>query len=157
MGGEEGGGMEKAGVITTIGQLLPELQAEERPLPVVGESASVSEIIDTFAASRHSRLLYVLNDQGRLVGVISFGRMVRHVFFHYNGRDYDNRGLVHMAFSENARDFMERGALAAKLDDRIEDVLARMLDHNVKEVPVLDDEGRVLADLTMADLLPRFR
>ena len=149
--------MKKAGVLLTIKELLPELQADERPLPVVDENASIDEIIAAFAASSHSRLLYVLNNKGLLSGVISFGRMVRHVFFHYNGRDCDTRGLVHMAFSENACDFMEREPLSAALGDQVEDVLARMLRHNVKEVPVLDEVGRVVADLTMADLLTRFR
>ena len=39
------------------------------------------------------------------------------------------------------------------MDDEVEDVLERMVAGNVDEVPITDDEGRVVADLTMIDLL----
>jgi CBS domain-containing protein len=48
---------------------------------------------------------------------------------------------------------MTVGTLSAQMDDEVEKVLERMVAGNVDEVPVTDDEGRVVADLTMIDLL----
>ena len=38
------------------------------------------------------------------------------------------------------------------MGDGVEGVLAAMIRHNVKEVPIVDEERRVVADLTMIDL-----
>jgi len=48
---------------------------------------------------------------------------------------------------------MTEGTLSAEMDERVEELLERMVDTNVDEVPVTDDEGRVVADVTMIDLL----
>lgn len=36
-------------------------------------------------------------------------------------------------------------------------MLERMIKKNVKEIPILDDEKRVVADLTMIDLLKHYK
>lgn len=145
------------GALMTIGELLADLGEGAHPLPVVGEEATVDEIINAFVVSHHSRLLYVVDSAGCLSGVISFGQMIRHVFYHYHGLQYDTRSMVHKSFSETARDFMQRDPLVVTMADGLEMVLERMVRHNVKEVPVVDQQGRVVADLTMVDLLKRYR
>ncbi|MCD6388525.1 MAG: CBS domain-containing protein [Desulfobulbaceae bacterium] len=135
----------------TIGDLLPELR--EREIPLVPEEAGVKEIVEAFSSACHSRLLYVVDDNGRLQGVISLGHMVRHVFFHYHDSCPHIQNISSMAIAETARDFMQREPLAATLSDEVEEVLGRMIKHNVKEVPVVDEGQRVVGDLTMVDLL----
>ncbi|MBC2710831.1 MAG: CBS domain-containing protein, partial [Desulfosarcina sp.] len=54
-------------------------QVEHRKVPVVPKRAAVTEIIDAFAESDHSRILYVVDDEGRCRGVLSLGNMIRHV------------------------------------------------------------------------------
>jgi CBS domain-containing protein len=62
-----------------------------------------------------------------------------------------------MSVSETAGDFMQREPVFAILSDKVEDILQRMIDHNVKEIPILDDEKRVVADLTIVDLLRHYK
>ena len=132
-------------------------QVEHREVPVVPKRATVSEIIDAFAESDHSRILYVVDDEGRFRGVLSLGNMIRHVFFHYHDPSIDSRSLVSMSVSETAGDFMQREPVFAMLSDKVEDILQRMIDHNVKEIPILDDERRVVADVTIVDLLKHYK
>jgi CBS domain-containing protein len=124
---------------------------------VVPKRATVSEIIDAFAASDHSRILYVVDDEGSFRGVLSLGNMIRHVFFHYHDSSIDSRSLVSMVVSETAGDFMQKEPMVTMLSDDVEAVLQRMIDHNVKEIPILDDEKRVIADLTIVDLLKHYK
>jgi CBS-domain-containing membrane protein len=138
-----------------IADLVEELK--QRKVPVVPKRAAVSEIIDAFAASDHSRILYVVDDEGRFRGVLSLGNMIRHVFFHYHDPSIDSRSLVSMSVSETAGDFMQREPVFAILSDKVEDVLQRMIDHNVKEIPILDDERRVVADVTIVDFLKYYK
>ena len=130
---------------------------KQRKIPVVSKRATVSEIIDAFAASDHSRILYVVDDEGSFRGVLSLGNMIRHVFFHYHDPSIDSRSLVSMVVSETAGDFMQQEPMVTMLSDDVEAVLQRMIDHNVKEIPILDDEKRVVADLTIVDLLKHYK
>jgi CBS domain-containing protein len=130
---------------------------KQRKVPVVSKRATVSEIIDAFAASDHSRILYVVDDEGSFRGVLSLGNMIRHVFFHYHDPSIDSRSLISMVVSETAGDFMQQEPMVTMLSDDVEAVLQRMIDHNVKEIPILDDEKRVVADLTIVDLLKHYK
>jgi len=138
-----------------IAELLKQLK--QRKVPVVTKRATVSEIIDAFSASDHSRILYVVDDEWRFIGVLSLGNMIRHVFFHYHDPSIDSRSLISMVVSETAGDFMQREPIFAIHSDGVEDVLQSMIDHNVKEIPILDDEKRVVADLTIVDLLKYYK
>ena len=138
-----------------IADLVEELK--QRKIPVVHERATVSEIVDAFVASHHSRILYVVDDEGRLRGVISLGNLVRHVFLLYHGPSIDTGSLISMVVSETAEHFMQREPLFTVGSEDIEDVLERMIKKNVKEIPILDDEKRVVADLTMVDLLKHYK
>jgi CBS domain-containing protein len=138
-----------------IADLLEQLK--QRKLPVVSKRATVSEIIDAFAVSHHSRVLYVVDDEWRFIGVLSLGNMIRHVFFHYHDPSIDSRSLVSMVVSETAGDFMQREPMFAIHSEDVEDVIQRMIDRNVKEIPILDDEKRVIADITIVDLLKYYK
>ena len=139
-----------------IADLLEQLK--QRKIPVVPQKASVSEIIDAFAASEHSRILYIVDDERRFIGVLSLGNMIKHVFFHYRDpSSIDSRSIISMAVSETAGDFMQREPVFAIYSEDVEDVLQRMIDHNVKEIPIIDDEKRVVADLTVVDLLKYYK
>ena len=138
-----------------IADLLAQLK--QRKVPVVPRRATVSEIIDAFAVSDHSRILYVVDDEWRFIGVLSLGNMIRHVFFHYHDPSIDSRSLVSMVVSETAGDFMQREPMFAIYSEDVEDVLQRMIDHNIKEIPILDNEKRVVADLTIVDLLKYYK
>ena len=133
-------------------------QLKQRKVPVVPRRATVSEIIDAFAASEHLRILYIVDDERRFVGVLSLGNMIKHVFFHYHDpSSIDSRSIISMVVSETAGDFMQREPVFAISSEDVEDVLQRMIDYNVKELPVLDDEKRVVADLTIVDLLKYYK
>ncbi len=132
-------------------------EAKPRHVPKVREQAGVSEIIDAFVQSDHSRIIYVVDDQERLKGIISLGNLVRHFFFHYHDTHIDSRHLISMAVSETAKDFMHENALVARVTDDVEDVLKRMIKNNVKEIAILDSENRVIADLTIIDLLKYYK
>ena len=131
-------------------------ETRERKIPMVDEQATVSEIVDAFVASYHSRLLYVVDKEKRLKGVISLGNLIRHVFFSYHDSHVNSRNLISLAVSETARDFMQREPMFAVLSDNAEDVLQRMVSYNIKEIPVLDEENKVVADLTIIDFLEQY-
>jgi len=128
-------------------------RTEARPLPVVAEQSTVEEIIAAFANSAHTRLLYVVDDEGCLGGVISLGRLERHVLHAYHEPKIHARHLMNMISSETASHLMQKETVSASMDEDVDTVLQRMISNNVKEVAVLDQSRRVIADLTLVDLL----
>ena len=132
-------------------------ESKPRNVPKVKEQAGVSELIEAFVQSDHSRIVYVVDDQERLKGIISLGNLVRHFFFHYHDTHIDSRHLISMAVSETAKDFMHENALVARATDEVEDVLKQMIKNNIKEIAILDSQKRVIADLTIIDLLEYYK
>ncbi len=130
---------------------------KERKIPVIYEQAGISEIIEAFAGSSHSRLLYVVDQEERLKGFISLGNLVRHVFFGYHDPYIDTRKLTHMAISETADHFMQRDPHFAVASEDLQEVLQRMIKNNIKEIPIVDDEKKIVADLTIVDFFKQYR
>jgi CBS domain-containing protein len=124
-----------------------------RQLPVINRLTHINKLAESIQWFRHSRQLYVVDDENRLLGIINLECLVRHFFTHHHGANTNPRHLLSIITTETAEDLMLQNPLSVRLDDRVEDVLKRMVTAHVEEVPVTDDEGHVIADLTMIDLL----
>ena len=126
---------------------------KERKLPLIQEKANIEEVIDTMIRFQHSRLLYVVDDDKKLTGTISLGLLARHVFSASHEPQIHPRFLINMITAETAKDIMQKNPVVTTEEEKVEVVLKRMIRINAKEIPVLDNEKRVVADLTMVDLL----
>ncbi|MEA3470046.1 MAG: CBS domain-containing protein [Thermodesulfobacteriota bacterium] len=142
---------QKENLSTTVSELLTAIG--QRQLAYVSPKAKVQEIISAFARVEHARLVYVVDNDKHLSGVISLGNLSRHLFFHHCNKAIDNLHLISMATSETAADFVDRPTIAAHLSESIEPVLERMLSAGIKEIPVLDETEHLVGDLTLVDIL----
>jgi CBS domain-containing protein len=94
-----------------------------------------------------------VDEQDHLLGNITLGRLVMYVFASSHGSSMNPRHVMGLITCTCAGDLMTEGTPSAGMDEEVEKVLERMVAGNVDEVPVTDDKGRVVADLTMVDLL----
>lgn len=124
-----------------------------RELPLVREESSIKEVIDTMVRYKHTRVLYVVDEGARLLGTIALGPLVRHVFRRSHEPKVHPRHIMSMITTQMAKDIMQEKPIFAVEDDDVEVVLKRMIGKNVSEIAVLDNENRVVADVTMLDLL----
>lgn len=124
-----------------------------RRIPVLSQQSSLEEAIEVMARFPHSRLLYVVDDNGRLAGTVSLGTLVRHVFSRSHEPQIHPRFLISMIVTETAMDIMERHPVFTTEEEDVEIVLRRMIEKNLKEIAVLDREKRLVGDVTMVDLL----
>jgi len=137
-------GMKVRQVIEAIGKREP---------PIVSDDATVQEVVKSMCDCQHSRVLYVVNDGGQLVGTISLEILMRHSFSHSHERHAHPRHLLGIITTESARDLMNKRPIHAREDEDVEIVLERMIGKRIPEIAIVDDEGNVIADLTMLDLL----
>jgi len=124
-----------------------------RQIPLINRVTHINKLAESIKWFRHSRQLYVVDDDDRLLGIINLQCLVRHFFTQHHGSNVSPRHLLSIITTETAEDLMIQSPLNVGMDDAVEDVLERMVAANVEEVPVTDDGGRVVADLTMIDLL----
>ena len=134
-----------------VSELVPLLK--ERRLPLIHEKATIKEVVDAMTSFEYSRLIYVVDDEGRLTGTISLGLLARYVFSPSHEPQIHPRHLIDMITVETAKDIMQKNTLVATEEEAVGSVLKRMIGANVKEIPVLDREKRVVADITIVDLL----
>jgi CBS domain-containing protein len=136
---------------TIISELIATL--EKRSLPIISEQADIAEVVEAMASFEHSRLLYMVDENRRLMGIISLGALSRHIFSPSHEPQIHPRFLMSMITAESAKDIMQKDVLFATGEEKVIAVLKKMIRRNVKEVPVLDKENKVIADFTMLDLL----
>lgn len=143
LGGENG--------LVKIAEVLATLKG--RKIPLISQESSVEEAIQTISRFPHSRLLYVIDDDGKLTGILSLENLVRHFFPRSHEPQVHPRQLISMITTETAKDIMERHPIFASEEESVDLVLKRMIGKNVKEIAVLDKEKRPIGDVTMIDLL----
>ncbi len=126
---------------------------KKREIPLTHESTLIGQLPEAIEWFRHTRQLYVVDDNGRLLGNITLARLVMYTFASSHGTSMSSRQIMDLITCECAGDLMTVGTLSARMDDDLDDLLELMVDRNVEEVPVVDDDGKVVSDLTMIDLL----
>ena len=124
-----------------------------RKLPIVRFDDSIRTVIKAMEYYRHSRRLYIVDVSGRFKGCITLNDLVEHVFHHHQWDSIHPRGLLGVITTEKAEHLMIRETIHAVLEDEVDKVVERMIDKGVEEIPILDEAGNVVADLTMIDLM----
>ena len=126
---------------------------KDRELPCVSENSDISETIQVAARFPHTRLIYVVDDQKKLLGAITIGSLIRHLYpYHYEDKIHP-RDILRNIIVEKASHLMSSGNVNASPDETVDVVLRRMARTGAKEMAVVDSKGRILADITAVDLL----
>lgn len=127
-------------------------------LPVVKTESSLREVLRTMVKRHRGRIVYVADFDGKVKGLISLDNLKDVIFHHYlKSRVSDplviTEHIMELFASEKAEDFMDTGLSFCHEHECLHDVVTRMIERNVKDMPVVDQEGRIIADLDILDLL----
>ncbi len=133
-----------------------------RDAPQVVQTADLEIIVRALERGRQQRVV-VLNANGRIVGLITDGDLLRRSMY---GRDPGLlrrlRGIITgtepVAFDlptgdETASDLMTAPVISVGLNQSLSDALGLMLLHELKRLPVVDDDGHYLGVLGRASVL----
>ena len=135
----------------SVAELMKTIQGRE--LPLISETASIEDIVDYMVRFERDRLLYVVDKENKLLGTISLGVLMRHVFCATHEPQVHSRFLISLITVQTAAEIMQKNPLTTNREEKLADLLQKMIKSNVKEIPVLDNQDRVIADLTIIDLL----
>ena len=95
-----------------IADLLKEFP--KRDVPTVHRDAPLQEVVRSMVDTPHSRLLYVIDDEGKLLGSISLGALMRHVFVEFHEPTVHGRSMIDALVNETAEHLMRPRPICAR-------------------------------------------
>jgi len=125
---------------------------ESQPYLSVSADSTLEKVAEHITREKQIRGIYVLDKQGRLEGYLSLGVLIRTIVISRNQPRFHIRSLLTHITSEKVADLMETRVVCARKNDSVERVLDLMGDRNIKEIPIVDDDRRIIAIATILDL-----
>jgi CBS domain-containing protein len=122
-------------------------------IPLIKKEESISHILSILDGKSH---VWVVNnmEEKKLVGVIT-----RHDVLNILApprTHYDVFSLPkshHHGTAGRAEDVMTRNPIISKPDEKIVDVLQKMIRHRTRRLPVINDEGKIGGEITLRHLI----
>ena len=133
----------------TVGQWL----AAHHQIPVtVASETSLGRVAELLLDTDGSRDAYVVEDDGLVIGHLSFGRVVNHLLLEHKPM-HTRRQLFERVTGATASELMDPHFVSATIDDELDDVLHRQLDRLIDDLVVLDEQGRLLGSVNLRQLV----
>ena len=128
---------------------------------MVRESDSMDSVLAQFAGRTGLRSIFVTDDEGRLVGVITRSDLLDWTKLRLGavltGALTQDRlmRLSQLVRAATARDAIHPGGPVVSVgpDADVGEALHEMLEADLTALPVVDGQGRILGDLTLSDVL----
>jgi CBS domain-containing protein/PII-like signaling protein len=130
-------------------------EAAARDVPVVHPDTPVAEVLDAVVSTRLNRAV-VVDDARRVLGVVSDAELLRRIGGQHQGlldRLMRRGGDGHALHGRSAADLMHAPVTTVPRDMPLRDAIARMLQDNLKLLPVVDEQGRLHGMIDRADAL----
>ena len=124
----------------------------DMPYIAISGDCALNEATEKIRGLQQLRSIYVVDKQGRLQGTLSIGVLIREVISAQHKHHFGVRPLLTMITSETAADIMNKHVIYAQKDDDLEKILDQMVHYNIKEIPVVDEDKRIVANVGILDL-----
>ena len=141
----------------TVRDFLDSLSSSPE-LPIVETGSSLKDVVRAMVKGHRRRIVYVVDAGGRLKGAIALDDLKEVIFRCYLDERVRDALVVtehieKIFISDSAEDIMDANFVVCREKELLRDVIDRMIERDVKDIPVVDREGRVIADLDVLDLL----
>lgn len=124
--------------------------------PVEALTVNARDSLDKAAAKLlahpESRDLYVLDEEGRVCGHLGFRRLAG-VFLAHLRPTHSRRQLVERITRGTVAEYMDERLLCIRQDERISDVFHKHMERRIEDIPVVDEDGRLLGVIRVRDLV----
>jgi len=120
--------------------------------PVVKEDDGVMEIAQKMVADPRTRSIYVVDEYNRLKGIIPIQLFVQYLFFEYIPDEFLYYKAIKPLDEVVAKDIMIP-PVWVKDEESISSAFRKMSAHNIRELPVVDDNMKIVGDLNILELI----
>jgi len=133
-----------------IGEALERLGS--LPYLALAEEATLEEAAVQVTGLRQVRGIYVVDAEGGVLGTISLGALIRHITSTRHRPHFQVRSLLDRITSEKVSDIMDRHLVWARTGEDLRSVVDRMVTANIKEIPVVEENRRLVGVVGLLDL-----
>lgn len=121
----------------------------------VGADASLREAVEAIIKDSETRKVYVLDADGKLVGTITLEVLLRHGGYRLGVRSTGMTSFLRMLreiTDDNVKEVMAKPVKVSK-DELLVNVTKLMVENHLNDLPIVDDQGRLVAELNGLDIL----
>jgi len=119
---------------------------------IVSEDADPMEIAKKMIENPKTRSVYVADNNRKLLGLIPVSYLVQYLFFEYIPDEFLYYRAIKPLETVKAKDIMIP-PVYVKEDDSIDVAFQKMASHNIKELPVVNDDLKIIGDLNILELI----
>jgi CBS domain-containing protein len=122
---------------------------------LVYDDALLRDAVEAMTLSMVSRKVYVVDREGKLLGVITLETLMRHVGYKVGVRETGVISFLKFVtgiFKDNVTEFMEDPVTITN-NHKVLDALKKMVEYHLNDLPVVDEEGKIVGELNSLELL----
>ena len=127
-------------------------EVKDHPYLTVPEDMELDRLAQLLQEQPGVRSIYVLDTDGRLAGAVSPGRLIRILTASRHSGEFTPRRLMKCITCHHVRDIMTPKLIYASPDNGLDEVVDKMIQGNIKEIPVLDSSGKLLKNPGLLEL-----
>jgi CBS domain-containing protein len=122
----------------------------------IQEDEPIYEAIKKIASSKRSNIACVIGKEGKLKGLLTPRDVLEELevrkFGGVRGRFFAGPEVLHLLTSKYAKDIMS-APISIHVNDGVEEAINTMLDHGFYELPVVDDDMKVIGGISYFDII----
>lgn len=120
----------------------------------VSIDTSLKELVLAITEDPKTRSLYVVDEKRKLQGIITVKNLVKAIFPYFiDINDAPSYMTYQRLLAAKVEDIMYPNNIFVKDDENLETALDRMYENDLEEIPVVDDDMRVIGELDLLELL----
>ena len=119
----------------------------------VKANTTIRKMVKLLIENQGNHCLCVLDENEKLIGLISRKRLFQAVFSHHLPSDSRMQELFTLLTSEEAGDLLLRNITTIKEDDDVNQIIPILTLHEIYELPVVNNEQEVIGFVSMNMIL----
>jgi len=133
-----------------VKDLLPFSRTRPAVVPL---GADLRRVAEKMVEDPKAREVYVLDEEGRLLGVITLQRLLHWVFSSEVSHGLGPAALLELIGARTAGDLALRKPISICEDASVEELLRVMFRYDLDEIPVVSREGEIVDNLNLLEVL----
>ena len=119
-------------------------------LPTIAEGEPLTSLLSILGRRGYA---YVLDEEGKLVGIVT-AKDILHIIAP-RGISYTLAGTSYLRgiSATKVGEIMRKRVITARKGEKIKNILRKMRDFNVRRIPVVDEKGKLLGEVSLTSLL----
>jgi CBS domain-containing protein len=120
---------------------------------MIRKDTGLEEIVKLFVSQPSLHHLCVVDEEDNLLGLINRKKMFQTIFSHHISVRSRISELLQVITAETPLEIMTRQVISATEDTSIDEVIGLMIEHKIREMPVIDEQNHVVGFITILKIM----